>query len=164
VAQIATVVLDTRGFQSSSRHPAMTAETLSNIWHIGLQTAKKTIEATTQQGAHSAVLPLSCHYRTDMFYRKPRIRGRFYTDTVFGRHSLLTGYKCMQVFANKAFFAVAYPMESKAHAGKALREFINEFGVLELLTLDGSKEQTGPKTEFMQLVRKHEIDYHVSEP
>jgi hypothetical protein len=70
----------------------------------------------------------------------------------------------MQVFANKSFFAVAYPMESKAHTGKALREFINEFGVPELLTLDGSKEQTGPKTEFMQLVRKHDIDYHVSEP
>jgi hypothetical protein len=68
------------------------------------------------------------------------------------------------VFANKSFFAVAYPMESKAHAGKALREFINEFGAPELLTLDGSKEQTGPKTEFMQLVRKHDIEYHVSEP
>jgi hypothetical protein len=48
VAQVATAVPDTRGFQSSDRHPAVTAETLSNIWHIGLQTAKKMIEATTQ--------------------------------------------------------------------------------------------------------------------
>jgi hypothetical protein len=84
VAQIATVFPDTRGFQSSNRHPAVTAETLSNIWHIGLQTAKKTIQATMQQGACSTVLPLSCHYRTDMFYRKPRLRGCFYIDTVFG--------------------------------------------------------------------------------
>jgi hypothetical protein len=73
VAQIATVVPDTQGFQSSDCHPAVTAETLSNIWHIGLQTAKKTIEATTQRGVHSAVLPLSRHYRTDMFYCKPRL-------------------------------------------------------------------------------------------
>jgi hypothetical protein len=29
---------------------------------------------------------------------------------------------------------------------------------------DGASEQTGPKTEFMQNVRKYEIEHHVSEP
>jgi hypothetical protein len=32
------------------------------------------------------------------------------------------------------------------------------------LTLDGAGEQTGPKTEFMQNVRKHGIEHHVSKP
>jgi len=32
------------------------------------------------------------------------------------------------------------------------------------LTCDGSKEQTGKKTEFMEQVRKNDIDLHVIEP
>jgi hypothetical protein len=97
MAQVETAILDTRGFQSSKRHSQLNAETLSNIWHIGLDTAKKTIEVTTQQGARSAVLPLARNYRMDMHYHLPRLRGRFYTDTVFGRYSSLT------VFTNKSF-------------------------------------------------------------
>ena len=48
-------------------------------------------------------------------------------------------------------------------AGQALRQFIRDFGVPEQLTSDGASEQTGPKTEFMQNVRKYEIEHHVSE-
>jgi hypothetical protein len=55
-------------------------------------------------------------------------------------------------------------METKRYAGKALKEFINEFGIPELLTFDGSKEQTAKNSEFMQTVRKYDIDYHISEP
>jgi hypothetical protein len=164
VAQVATDLPNARGFQSSERHPHATAETLSNLWYIGLETAAKTLKATTQKGARSAVLPLSRRLVTDLVYWKPRLRGRFYTDTVYGRHSSLTGNKCMQVFVNNSFFAVAYPMETKRYAGKALKEFINEFGNPELLTFDGSKEQTAKNSEFMQTVRKYDIDYHTSEP
>jgi hypothetical protein len=144
VAQVATDLPNARGFQSSKRHPHANAETLSNLWYI--------------------VLPLSRRLVTDLVYRKPRLRGRFYTDTEYGRHSLLTGNKCMKVFVNKSFFAVAYPMETKRYAGKALKEFINEIGIPELLTFDGSKEQTAKNSEFMQTVRKYDIDYHISKP
>ena len=34
----------------------------------------------------------------------------------------------------------------------------------ELLTFDGSKEQTGPNTEFMKYIRKYDIDYHIIQP
>jgi hypothetical protein len=43
MAQVETAIPDTRGFQSSKRHPQLNAEMLSNVWHIGLDTAKKTI-------------------------------------------------------------------------------------------------------------------------
>jgi Reverse transcriptase (RNA-dependent DNA polymerase) len=153
-----------RGFQSSKRHSAVTAEDLSNLWGIGLDTAKKTLAATTQRGVRSAELPLSRRYRTDRHYRKPLLHGRFYCDTLFGRHKSLNGNTCAQVFANKSFFVVAYPMDTKAKAGAALREFISEFGVPELLTFDGSREQMGKNTEFMKTVKRHDIDYHISEP
>jgi Reverse transcriptase (RNA-dependent DNA polymerase) len=155
---------NTRGFQSSQRHSAVTPEDLSNLWGIGLETAKKTLAATTQRGVCSAELPLSRRYRTDRYYRKPQLHGRFYCDTLFGRHKSLNGNTCAQVFANKSFFVVAYPMDTKAKAGAALREFISEYGVPELLTFDGAREQMGKNTEFMKTVKRHDIDYHVSEP
>jgi hypothetical protein len=55
-------------------------------------------------------------------------------------------------------------MDTKSKAGDALRTFCQEFGVPDRLTCDGSKEQTGKKTEFMQQVRKNDIDLHVIEP
>jgi hypothetical protein len=153
-----------RGFQSSKRHSSQTPEELSNMWHIGIETAKKTLKVTMNRGIRSAVLPLSRRYRTDLFYRKKHLHGKFYTDTMFGQHKSLNGNPCAQVFANKSLFIVAYPMDSKAKAGHALREFINEYGVPEELTFDGSKEQTSKNSEFMKNIRKFGIAYHVSEP
>ena len=49
-------------------------------------------------------------------------------------------------------------------AGQALCQFVRDFGVPEHLTSDGISEQKGPKTEFMQNVRKFEIEHYVSEP
>jgi hypothetical protein len=76
----------------------------------------------------------------------------------------LKGNKYAQFMANKDFFAVAYPLYSKACAGDALRQFVNEYGRPEKLTYDGSQEQNGPKTEFMANVRKYSIDHHTTEP
>jgi len=55
-------------------------------------------------------------------------------------------------------------MDSKSKAGDALRVFCEEFGVPEHLTMDGSKEQTNKGTEFIKQIRKHNIDYHITEP
>ena len=49
-------------------------------------------------------------------------------------------------------------------AGDALKEFITEFGVPDKIVMDGTEEQTGRKTTFMQQVRKHHIDFHLTEP
>ena len=39
-----------------------------------------------------------------------------------------------------------------------MQTFCQEFGAPDRLTCDGSKKQTGKKTEFMQQVRKNDID------
>jgi hypothetical protein len=49
-------------------------------------------------------------------------------------------------------------------AGKALRQFIRDFGVPERLTSDGASEQVGPNSDFMKNIRKYEIKHHISEP
>ena len=55
-------------------------------------------------------------------------------------------------------------MDTKGKAVDALRTFFLEFGVPEKLTCDGSKEQTGKKTEFIKQVRRNDIKLHVIEP
>jgi hypothetical protein len=100
-----------------------------------------------------------------MYHQKKLRNQKFYTDTLFGRCKSISNNTCAQIFANESYFVKAYPMErTKSMAGQALRQFIRDFGVPERLTSDGASEQTGPNSEFMQKVRKHEIDHHVSEP
>ena len=55
------------------------------------------------------------------------------------------------------------PWIQERKAGDALRLFCQEFGVPERLNFDGSKEKINPGTEFMQHIRTHNIDYHISE-
>jgi hypothetical protein len=97
-------------------------------------------------------------------YRVPRLQGEWYTDTVEGRCKSRDGNKYGQIFANEAYFAVFYPMDSKSKAGDALHTFCREYGAPEKLRFDGSKEQTGKNTEFQRQIRKHNIQQHVSEP
>lgn len=151
-------------FATSKRHAGVTAHELSERWLIGLAQAHETIKVTTQNCIRSAVLPLSRRYRADRVFEKPLLCGDFYTDTMDGRNKSTNGNRYAQIFANKDFFAVAFPLASKAGAGDALRQFINEFGRPERLTFDGLQEQCGRKTEFMANVRKYSIDFRITEP
>ena len=151
-------------FATSKRHAGITAQDLSERWLIGLAQARETIKATTQNCVRSAELPLSRRYRADRVFEKPLLRGDYYTDTMDGRCKSVNGKRYAQVFANKDFFAVAFPLTSKSGAGDALRQFISEFGRPERLTFDGSQEQCGRKTEFISNVRKYSIDFHIPEP
>ena len=97
-------------------------------------------------------------------YKRPRIRGTIYTDTMDGQHKSLDGNKYAQVFATDFHFSAVYPMESKGLAGDALKQFIADFGVPDQIICDGSKEQTKCGTMFKEQVRKHHIDIHMTEP
>lgn len=153
-----------RTFESKARHSSVTPVDLSERWGIGIKQAAETLQRTTQRIVRSAVLPLGRRYKADRYYEKKRLDGKWYTDTMDGRTISLSGNRYGQVFVNKLGFAVIYPMDSKVQAGEALRLFCQEYGVPQQLTYDGSREQTGKKTEFMKQVRKHDIDYHIIEP
>ena len=119
---------------------------------------------TTQRILRSALLPLAWRYRVAHMYERPRIRGIIYTDTMDGQYKSHDGNKYAQVFATEFHFPAVYPMESKGHAGDALKQFIADFGVPDKIICDGSKEQTKRRTTFMEQVRKHHIDIHATEP
>ena len=153
-----------RTFQSKERHSSVTPEDLSERWSISLHQAKETLKRTTQKIIRSAVLPLSRRYKADRMFHLKRLDGDWSTDTLVARVTSKDKNKYGQVFANKAYFAAIYPMDSKGKAGEALKCFCTEFGVPERLTFDGSKEQTKKGTVFMKEIRRHDIDYRVTEP
>ena len=154
----------TKTFASKERHPVVSAESIADRWSIGMNNAKQTYKVTTQKGVRSAILPLSRRYRADRHFNRPTLKGKWYTDYMFGRTKSLDGNVGAQVFANKEYFCNAYPTSSKKFCGKALQTFCSEFGAPEKLTFDGAKEQTKSGTDFMKTVREYDILPHVIEP
>ena len=151
-------------FVSKGRRSDVSAESLADRWMIGLEQAKLTLKNTTQRLVRSALLPLSRRYKADRIFQLPRLQGEWFTDTVDGHMKSKDGNQYGQIFANGSYFATIYPMKSKDMAGDALRVFCKEFGVPEKLRYDGSKEQTGKKTQFQKQVRRHDIETHTAEP
>ena len=151
-------------FISGDRRSTITPESLAERWFIGLDTAKQTLVHTTQRVIRSALLPLSRRYKADRIFQLPRLQGTWFSDTVDGHVKSRDGNSYGQIFANEAYFATIYPMDTKRKAGDALRTFCREFGVPSKLIVDGSREQTGKNTEFMRQVRIHDIDLKIAEP
>ena len=153
-----------RTFTSKEQHLAVTATELSERWIIGLTQATSTLKSTTQNIVRSAILPLGRRYKADQLYHLPRLPGDFYTNTLHSRTKSKSGNKYGQVFANRAYLAAIYPMDTKKKVGEALRVFCQEFGVPERLTMDGAPDQVGQNSSFMKEVQKQGIDFQVIEP
>ena len=103
-------------------------------------------------------------YKADWLYHLPSLPRDWYTYTLHGLTKSKAGNKNGRVFANNAYFAAIYPMDTKKKVGEALRVFCKEFGVPERLTMDGASDQVGQKSAFMKEVRKQGIDFQVIEP
>ena len=110
-------------FVSGDRKSDVTPQSLAERWLIGLDTAKKNLEKTTQRLVRSAILPLSRRYKADQIFQLPRLQGTWFSDTIDGRAKSKDGNQYAQIFANEAYFATIYPMDTKGKAGDALRTF-----------------------------------------
>ena len=110
-------------FTSKERHLAVTATKISEQWLIGLAEASATLKFTTQKIVRSAVFSLGRRYKADWSYHLPYLPGDWYTDTFHGHTKSKAGNKYGQVFANNAYFAAIYPMDTKKKVGKAVRVF-----------------------------------------
>ena len=157
-------VISVSALFAQHRHSPVTAENLSRMWNVGLDTARRTLRATTQQGIRTAIHPITRRYRTDQLHlHRKRLNATFYTDTLFSKVQSLRGNKCAQVFTDGRFTAV-YPLTTKQHAGDALRELTIDVGVPDTLVADQAGEQTGRHTEFARQVQQLHIQMHYTEP
>ena len=90
---------------------------------VALSQATATLELNTKKIVRSAVLPLGRRYKADWLYHLPHIPVDWYTDTLHGGTKSKARNKYGQVFANHAYFAAIYPMDTKKKVGKSLRVF-----------------------------------------
>ena len=110
--------------QTKSRHSEIKAHELALRWGIGIETAERTLKATTQLGLQSAIHPLHCRCRTKQLqYRYNQLNTKRYKDEFFLSVPLLSGNTCGVIFVNNLGFLHIVPMKSKSQAGNALPEF-----------------------------------------
>ena len=86
---------------TSKRHSSVTFENLSRKWNIGLETAKRTLQVTMQQGVRTAMHPLHRRYWIGHLHlNRRRLNGDWFTDTLFSKVTSLQGNTCAQIFTN----------------------------------------------------------------
>ena len=150
---------------TTSRHSKVTPSEISIRFGCGLETAAKTIRATTQNGVRTATGPLTRRYKTDILRSsKLPLKCTFYNDTMFAKTLSLRQNKCAEVFTNGSFVYVS-PTPNKAGntVAQALTELLNEVGVPNKIVVDGASEKLGPKTKWMAILRDYRIDQGITE-
>jgi hypothetical protein len=119
---------------------------LSKIWRIDIESAKRTLDITTQHRKHQAVPSLSRNYATnDRMLRYKRINEHFFMDTFFATRKAgesSRGHTCCQLFVTDKGFVYVVPMKSKSEVLQAVKEFTKEIGAPDAIIADPSGEQT----------------------
>eukprot|EP00957_Ditylum_brightwellii_P058378 4427257-Ditylum_brightwellii.AAC.1 len=75
-----------------------------------------------------------------------------YTNTMYTSVVSLKDNKYVQIFSTK-FFIQLHPIPLKYDYGRALQIHTKDVGAPNELFFDNSKEQMGPKTEFIKTIR-----------
>ncbi|GAX25842.1 hypothetical protein FisN_6Hu120 [Fistulifera solaris] len=150
----------------NQRHSRATPAEISRRFHCGLETASKTINATTQFGVRTAVGPLVRRYYPDLLQMKyRRLRSTFFNDTMFSKTLSLRGNKSAEVFTDGSYVSVKpTPDKTGETVANALRELIQEVGIPQKIVTDDAKEKLGPKTKWMEHVRQYKMDWANTEP
>jgi hypothetical protein len=111
---------------TSKQHSSVTFENRSRKWNIGLETAKQTLQVTTQCGKRTAVHPLHRRYCVDHLHlNRQRLNGDWFANTSFSNVISIQGNTCAQVFT-KGLFTTICPLDSKAKVVQASTEFAEQ--------------------------------------
>ena len=127
----------------------VSAELLSKIWRIDLESAKRTINVTTQHCVRKESHHLSRNHSTnDRMLRYKRIKEHFFMDTFFAKKKggkSTRGHTCVQLFVTDKGFVHVALMKSKSEVLQALKQFAKEVGAPDAIVCDCSGEQTSNK-------------------
>jgi hypothetical protein len=122
-----------------------TAEHLSKIWRVDIDTAKRTLDVTTQHRQHVPNPTLAKNYTTnDRMLRFKRIKELFVINTFFatkkaGKSS--RGHICCQLFETDKGFLYMVPMKSKSEVILALTHFTIEIGAPDAIISDSASQK-----------------------
>ena len=95
-----------------------------------------------------------------------QLSGKFGNDTIWYKTRSITNDVASKINTHKCrFYLICHLQRANGEqVGHSLLAFISEFGAPEHLTYDGAAVQVGTNTSFMDMVRRAEINYHVSAP
>ena len=123
----------------------VTPEHLSKIWKIDLDTAKRTLEVTSQHCARTPPEDLSRNYSTnDRMLRYRRIKEHFFMDTFYATKKAgksTRGNTCCQLFVTDKGFVYVVPMKKESEILHAIKQFAKAIGAPETIIADAAKAQ-----------------------
>jgi hypothetical protein len=141
---------------TGEQRSVLTPEVLAQRWNIGLEAAKRTLQATTQSGIRNVLAPGERKVRQRLDHLKyPTLKGRFWSDTSFANVKSLRGHQTAQHFTNGLGYERFYPMRSKSEAPTALMSFIQDAGIPSTLVTDNAHEEM--QGEWGQTCRVYHI-------
>jgi len=129
---------------TAKKHWKVGPAALAKRWNIGIGTAKRTIDVTTQLVVRNITNPqLTRRFATnDKLLRFRRLPCRMYTDTLKAKkRSWYRGNLFGQVYATDYGWVGFYPIQSKADVHHTLTELAHEKGVPTHFAMDNAKEQ-----------------------
>ena len=147
--------------------PSITPEYLSKLWNIGLQTAKRTLLATTHKCIRTTGT-LTRRFRTDhsqlKYKQLRRQHGTFYADFVKSKVKSLRGFIGGVVYTNKLGFISFFPThdERSTSTASTLKAFVDIVGLPYSLHTDN--HGNFKDGSFKQLVRKLMIPQSFTKP
>ena len=143
----------------------LTKEVLARRWGIGMNTASRTMKATTQRGIRTFVHPSDRRIPTKRPYLDyPYLRKKkMYTDTLIAAVKSRRGNTVAQVWADGLGYSLFYPLESKALAYTTVPMMVQDLNAIPaVIVSDGSKEQKS--SEFRNEVNRIRSRQHTTEP
>jgi hypothetical protein len=131
-------------------------EKLAANWGIGTETAKRTLEASTQLAVRDFKHTTGGRRMKPNAWmlKYPRKDCKVYTDTMFGKVKSLRGNTCMQVYATEFHYLRAFPMRSKSQADETLNEFFRTTGIPAGMIPDNAMELT--KGKFLKTAKRYQ--------
>ena len=147
---------------ATSRSASVTNEELARRWFIGLDSASRTLLATTQEGMRFVDGNLDRRLRTSQAHlRFPTLNCVIYTDTFFAKCRSIRGYTCAQIFTDVRKFFRIYPMLKKSDARHSLTQFIQEIGIPRNCLVDRAPEER--LTEWGWIISHYKIKLRTTE-
>ena len=144
-----TKVADVLGVDHKWSTKPISPEKLSNMWQIGLDSAKLTFHSTTQTHIRDITSKSEKRFKTLRHHcQYKHLSGHllhFASDTFEAKVRSLTGNKYIQLFCNRGNYSEVYPIEKKSDAHQAFTLFFNDVGVPSEILTDGAKELTRGK-------------------
>ena len=147
---------------ANGKDSTITPKDLAIRWNIGLDTATKTLQATTLLCPRNTdSISLNRRYpNNDRMLRYRRLMTPMFSDTMFASKRAgksQRNFTCAQIFATDFGWIEAIPMEAERDLHLAFKYVFKEYGVPESMIVDGAKSQVQGKTKELCNMAQCEI-------